>query len=426
MKNLNQNLNLNLNQVLTILLRALDYIDVRLVDHGHRVAYLVYKMMQTEGSYSEEEMQEIAIISALHDIGAYKTEEIDHMMGFESNHVFDHSIYGYLFLKFMSPLAQWAEIVLYHHLDYEFYDKMKLDCKYLNVVDMIHLADRMDVILQVKEQWPEYEEIAQQQNLRFGKDTIDLFYRANERQKIEEHIKNGSYLKELKKLVSNAQYTEQTLLDFIKMIAYSIDFRSETTVSHVVSTASISVALGKVFRLDELELKKIELGAYLHDIGKISTPLEILEKPGGLTQEEMQIMRGHINMTGEILKGRIHDDIYHIAYRHHEKSDGCGYPLQLKAEQLTLNDEIVAVADMMSALTGKRSYKDSFSKEVVIDILKKQKEEGKLNGQIVNEVISHYDEIMECSNANIRIITTIYNSIKSEFNLIKQRFEALK
>lgn len=415
--------NLDINRVLAILLRALDYIDVRLVDHGQRVAYMVYKMMQMDGTFPEKEMQEICIISALHDIGAYKTDEIDHMMKFESDNVYDHSIYGYLFLKHMSPLSKWAEIVLYHHLNYVDYNKLNYD--YLQVADMIHLADRMDVVLQMKGRWLSYEELTKQEDLRFGKSTIELFRKAKKQYDIEGNIMNGSYLKELSNFVSTTHYDDETLLDFFKMIAYSIDFRSETTVNHVITTVSISSELAKLFHLDETQLKKVQLGAYLHDIGKISTPLGILEKRGSLTQEEMSIMQQHINITGQILKGRISDDVLQIAYRHHEKLDGSGYPQKLKAEQLSLCERIVAVADIMSALTGKRSYKESFSKEVVTGILQQQKDNGKLCGVVIDAAIGHYDMIMESSKENSGQTTDIYNSIRTEFKLIKERFERL-
>jgi putative nucleotidyltransferase with HDIG domain len=419
-----KDLNLNFNQVLTILLRALDHIDVRLVDHGHRVAYIVYKMMQTEGSFHKKDMQEICIVTALHDIGAYKTEEIDHMMRFESEDVFDHSIYGYLFLKHMSPLRKWADIVLYHHINYELHHRF--DSEHLKIADMIHLADRMDVILQTKGRWPDFDELYSQQNIRFGKSTIELFHRASEQNDIKGNIMNGSYLNELTAFGATAEYSEETLLEFIKMIAYSIDFRSETTVSHVVTTVSISLELGKLFELDEKEMKKIQLGAFLHDIGKISTPIGILEKPGSLTQEEMQVMREHVKIAGEILKGRVHEDVFQIVHHHHEKADGSGYPNKLKAEQLTLRDWIVAVADIMSALTGKRSYKDSFSKEIVVGILNQQKDEGKLCGQVIDTAVHHYDIIMEAGRKNIRMITEMYDGISKEFQLTRKGFMEMK
>jgi len=217
-------LNLNIYQVIKILLRALDHIDVRLVDHGHRVAYIVYKMLQVDGSYNEREMQEICIVTALHDIGAYKTEEIDHMMRFESADVFDHSIYGYLFFKHMSPLRKWAEVVLYHHMNYDMYQH--LDRKHLQIADMIHLADRVDVMLQKGEQSLSLEEMARQQNLHFGTHAIELFQKVSEQHDLSGNIKNGSYLNELMDFGTTAEYSEETLLEFIRMIAYSIDFRS--------------------------------------------------------------------------------------------------------------------------------------------------------------------------------------------------------
>jgi len=417
-------LNLNIYQVIKILLRALDHIDVRLVDHGHRVAYIVYKMLQVDGSYNEREMQEICIVTALHDIGAYKTEEIDHMMRFESADVFDHSIYGYLFFKHMSPLRKWAEVVLYHHMNYDMYQH--LDRKHLQIADMIHLADRVDVMLQKGEQSLSLEEMARQQNLHFGTHAIELFQKVSEQHDLSGNIKNGSYLNELMDFGTTAEYSEETLLEFIRMIAYSIDFRSETTVSHVITTVCISMELGKLFGLNENDLEKIQLGAYLHDIGKISTPLGILEKPGCLTHEEMLIMKEHINVTREILKGRIHDDVLEIAYRHHEKIDGSGYPQKLKADKLTLSERIVAVADMVSALTGKRSYKESFPKAAVIEIMQNQRDEGKLCDRVLDSAIRHYDYIMESSNKNIIMVTDMYNHIRKEFHLIKKRFEELK
>jgi len=419
-----KDLDLDINQVLAILLRALDHIDVRLVDHGRRVAYIVYKMMQADGTFRQKDMQEICIVAALHDIGAYKTEEIDHMMRFELEDVFDHSIYGYLFLKHMSPLSKWADIVLYHHLNYELHHRF--DGKHLMIADMIHLADRIDVMLQTKGRWLGPDELYAQQNRRFSKRTIDLFHKVCGQCDLRLDIMSGLYLNELAVFEAAADYREETLLDFIRMIACSIDFRSENTVSHVTTTVSISQELGKLFHLDETEMEKIRLGAYLHDIGKISTPLEILEKPGSLTPEETLVMRKHIDTTKEILRGRIDEDVLRIACRHHEKIDGSGYPCRLTGEQLSLSERIVAVADIISALVGIRSYKKSFPRETVIKILMQQKAAGKLCGRVIDTAVQNYDIIMESGRENIRMITEMYGCISSEFRLIKKRFEEMK
>ena len=91
--------------------RTLNYVDTRLVDHGARVAWLVYHMLQEQGKYTLKEQQEICFAALIHDIGAYKTEEIDRMIQFETEEVWEHSVYGYLFLKYLTPLAEWADVV---------------------------------------------------------------------------------------------------------------------------------------------------------------------------------------------------------------------------------------------------------------------------------------------------------------------------
>jgi putative nucleotidyltransferase with HDIG domain len=346
------------------------------------------------------------------------------MMRFETEDVFDHSIYGYLFLKHMSPLSQWADIVLYHHFNYD--QHTLFAGKHLMVADMIHLADRVDVMLQTKGRWPELDELYKHQGRRFAKRNIDLFLEVCAHHNLMQNLLNGFYMTELADFGADAEYPDETLLEFIRMIACSIDFRSETTVSHVTTTVTLSQEMGRLLRLDETEMNKIRLGAYLHDIGKISTPLEILEKPGSLTPEEMQVMRKHIDKTGEILRGRIDEDVLRIACRHHEKIDGSGYPARLAGEQLTLNERIVAVADVMSALAGVRSYKKSFSKETVIEILQQQKAAGKLCGRVIDTAVQFYDIIMESGRENIRMITEMYDCISTEFRQTKLRFEEIK
>ena len=108
------------------------------------------------------------------------------------------------------------------------------------------------------------------------------------------------------------------------------------------------------------DLEILYYGSLLHDIGKIVIPLSILEAPRRLTDEEMRIMKAHVVITGKILEGIMDERIVNVAYRHHEKLDGTGYPQGLRAEDLSQLERIVAVGDILSALYSKRSYKDSF------------------------------------------------------------------
>ena len=105
--------------VFHIIRKTLNLVDVRLVAHGERVAFILYKMLQYQGMACDKRMLEFVILALVHDMGAYKTEEIDQMVQFETENVWQHSIYGFLFLKNFSPMPQFADVVLYHHLPYQ-------------------------------------------------------------------------------------------------------------------------------------------------------------------------------------------------------------------------------------------------------------------------------------------------------------------
>ena len=101
--------------------------------------------------------------------------------------------------------------------------------------------------------------------------------------------------------------------------------------------------------------------------------------------------------------------------------DGSGYPKRLYGDQLTISDRIVAVADVISALAGKRSYKESFPRETVIGILRNQKESGKLCGQVIDVAIRNYDIIIGSSVKKSMMIFDMYDRISKEFRFIKTK-----
>lgn len=132
----------------------------------------------------------------------------------------------------------------------------------------------------------------------------------------------------------------------------------------------------------------------LHDLGKIGIPSEILEFPGKLSPQAMNVMRTHVDLTEIILGDSVTRKVKDIALRHHEKLDGSGYPRGLKGCDLTIPQRIVAIADIVSALTGTRSYKDSFPKEKTSSILNDMAERGLIDSVIVERIVENYDVIM--------------------------------
>lgn len=407
--------------VLHIIRKTLNLIDSRLIHHGERVSYILNKMLTYEGIYKKEEILTYTITGLLHDIGAYKIEELDKMVQFETDNVTEHSIYGYLFLKYLSPLEDAAETVLYHHLAY---DKLtQLNSPYERIAACLNLADRIDVCLMHQEA-PDLDKLIGSDNTKFSADAYNLFKKADIQYRILDHIRNNEYLDELNFIYSKINFTHAEKEAFIKMLIYSIDFRSEFTVMHTITTVSIADEIGYLMKLSDYDREILHYGALLHDIGKISTPIHILEAPRKLTDEEMVLMKNHVRMSEYILKDFIHPDILEIAIRHHEKLDGSGYHRKLTEKDLTMPQRILAVADIVSALCGKRSYKDAFQKDTILNIITKDAEKGKLCPLTIQCVTNNFDEIMSNVNDNTLKPLNIYGDIRKRYkNLHKKLME---
>ncbi|WP_349773228.1 HD-GYP domain-containing protein [Lacrimispora xylanisolvens] len=197
-----------------------------------------------------------------------------------------------------------------------------------------------------------------------------------------------------------------------------IDFRSHYTVTHTITTTSISYELGKLLSYPEDRLNVILCGALLHDLGKIAVPVEILEYPGKLSRQAMNIMRTHVGFTKEIFGGSIDDAVERIALRHHEKLNGTGYPDGLFAKDLSNEERLVAIADIISALTGTRSYKESYPLEKITTILESMKNDQLVDPDIVTIAVTNLDSILETTAVRCRPILRIYEKLKNEYQYL--------
>lgn len=401
--------------------RTLNRVDSRLVNHGIRVAFLVSAMLRQEGGYSPKEYKEQCLTAMLHDIGAYKTEEIDRMLDFECDDIWEHSIYGYLFLRYLSPLSRYAEAVLYHHTNITTLSHYEVKEKKL--AQMIHIADRVDIFWESSRDRDRLLRFLKRSSgTKFSQETVDLFLQAEVSQKLLQNLMKYHDLNDLLGVDSNDTENSD---DYLKMLIYSIDFRSEHTVTHTITTTFISCETARLMNLPSSSLGQIYYGALLHDLGKIGIPVEILEFPGKLSPQAMTIMRTHVDITEEILDGTIDPITTNIALRHHEKLDGTGYPRGLDASSLSLEEQIVGISDMMSALIGTRSYKKSFSKERTLSILKEQAEEGKINKEIVKMIELHFDEILNEVKLQCSPIIKVYRGIKEEYDTLLKKYKGI-
>ncbi|MBB6215952.1 putative nucleotidyltransferase with HDIG domain [Anaerosolibacter carboniphilus] len=163
------------------------------------------------------------------------------------------------------------------------------------------------------------------------------------------------------------------LLDNRDIMVNLSDLRcvDEYTFAHSVNVAVLSIVIGKALGYHELRLRDLGIAAILHDIGKTQIPNEILNKPGKLLEEEIEIMKNHTRFGYEILKD--YDEISALsrvgALLHHERIDGSGYPFGKRGEEISEFARIIAIADTYDAMTSNRVYKKRITPDKAIEYL---------------------------------------------------------
>ncbi|MBR1816939.1 MAG: diguanylate cyclase [Lachnospiraceae bacterium] len=185
----------------------------------------------------------------------------------------------------------------------------------------------------------------------------------------EIHKTNEKYNKEL---TERNRDIERMTMQTITTIANTIDAKDEYTRGHSRRVAEYSAAIAAELGMSEVEVSNIRIIGLLHDIGKISIPDSVLNKPGKLTNEEYQVMKGHTIAGAEILK-----DIDMIsgleigAKYHHERIDGKGYPEGLSGDDIPYIARIIAVADSYDAMSSNRVYRKHLPTEKILSELRK-------------------------------------------------------
>jgi PAS domain S-box-containing protein len=200
-------------------------------------------------------------------------------------------------------------------------------------------------------------------------------------QHLAEQIGHGIYAIEQKQLLEaervratkiESQLTE-ALLAMVVPIVTAMEMRDPFTAGHESRVADIAVAIGRELYWSETRLQGLRVASVVHDIGKITIPSEILNKPGKLSPAERGAINEHPNTAYAILKDiPFVWPIADIVRQHHEKLDGSGYPLGLKGDAILPEAKVLAVADILEALASDRPYRPAMKLEHVLEILESQ------------------------------------------------------
>jgi len=185
--------------------------------------------------------------------------------------------------------------------------------------------------------------------------------------------------------------------EMITRLSRAAEFRDPETGAHIMRMANYSRLIAEHLGLPGQDQEMILRAAPMHDVGKIAIPDHILLKPGRLDDDELVVMKTHAEKGYEILRGSksgLLDLAALIAWTHHEKFDGSGYPRGLRGEDIPMPGRIVAVADVFDALTSERPYKRAWETERTLHWLKDNA--GKhFDPACVSAFLARFDDVME-------------------------------
>ncbi|MGL1934222.1 MAG: DUF3369 domain-containing protein [Fibrobacterales bacterium] len=211
---------------------------------------------------------------------------------------------------------------------------------------------------------------------------------------LELFCNNVSIARENNELKTHMDVTQK---EIVYLLGEAVERRSEETGNHVRRVAHYSRLLATLRGLSSGECEEIYMASPLHDLGKIAIPDAILNKPGKLDAQEWEVMQKHAEYGYEMLRDSNNVTLKAaavIAYHHHEKWNGRGYPQQLSGEDIHMYGRITALADVFDALGSDRCYKDAWPMDAVLKLIENEKGEH-FDPELVDLFLKNIDDFIE-------------------------------
>lgn len=394
-------LRISLFEMTMCLSNAMDMVSPYVVDHHKRVAYIA-SSIAAEMGLPEKERENLILAGLLHDIGAFSLKDRLDALNFDSDYSHKHAELGHRLIKTYKSFAKIAPLIRFHHVPWDNGRGNSFAGEPVPLSShILHLADRIAVRINLKENILEQtkditKKIKGGSGEKFVPELIDTFVDLSKKQYFWFDIASPLISQILVKKMSLTaiELGINGLLSLTKLFGEIIDFRSPFTATHSSGVAASAVSMAKLTGMTEEECIMMKIAGYLHDLGKLAVPSEILGKPGKLMKKENNIIKNHPYHTYRILDNiRGLETIKLWASFHHECLDGRGYPFHLRDENIPHGSKIMAVADVFTALTEDRPYRQGMSKKRVIRTLRGMAKNLSLDKDIVEILIRNYDDL---------------------------------
>lgn len=341
-------------------------------------------------------------------------------MRFEAKNYMAHSVYGYLFMKYLSPMSEKAKILLWHHVDY--IQIRDLNYEYKEEAAMLNLAEKIDIYKEALGDKFDMSAFHRYTDTRYSREALVLFGQANREHNIFQKIETGEYKKELDELMDYIMFTNEEKKRYMEMQMYALGLRASIKVLDSVTSICVCEDLAKRLNLSKKETENLYYGALIHDIGMLAVPDEILLAARKLTKDEIKTIREHVSTSEKILKDRLDQEVLDIVLTHHERLDGSGYPKGIREANMNLSQKILQVADTVTGLTNKRHYKEAADKEEVKNILRQEADAGHLSKQVVDILVENYEDIKAKVNQKEEDILRLYKKLETQYKLVYEKF----
>lgn len=361
---------------------GVNYCSHNFSNHCKRTTYIALEIGR-QLNLTNETYFNLYITSLIHDIGTQNIFDLAHN---SSTYMKKHCEEGYNMLKDIPSLSYVAKIIKYHHENYN-----GSGCFSLKTADtpiesqIIRLADLVETQLDYEKHYYTNMEyitswIKDRTNILFSKELVDNFSVVAQKESFWLNLYNKNIMDDFIKALVPEDDIFISLDEFEQLsniFATIIDNKSAFTASHSKEIADLAYKISIHLNYDEKRALKMKISGFLHDIGKLAIPCEILDKEGSLNDEEFALIKSHVYYTWLILSKISNiEDICNWASNHHEKLNGTGYPNQITGENLSEESRIMAVCDIYQALIADRPYRKGMNATDAFAIMDKMVEQN--------------------------------------------------
>lgn len=402
--------------MVNLIYETLRLMNKSMAHHCMRVSYIMSKMLETRGSYEKYEIADWMVLAMLHDVGAFKTDDVRMQLTFEAKNPLPHSVYGYLFLKYLSPLEEQSKMILYHHMDYS---KTKdMDYRFRYEMEVLKVAEIMDVWQRSFKEKFDYTLINNYAGTKFDPEICSLLEKTVEKHDIFTKLNDLSYKQEYDESLEYVLLSDDEKEKYLKMLMYCTGLKDEQMVSETVATMYVCRELGRKLKLSEYDKNEVYYAALLHDIGMLAIPTQLLQAPRNLNDEEKNLIKTHVELMEKTLENKLSKEIIKVAAAHHERFDGSGYPRALKSNRMGNKEAILQISEQVVNAMEPKPYREAYTRQEIIDDLNNGIISGKYDAIVADTFLKNYDEIMDKAAQKAETALVTHQKLLRNYNQV--------